>query len=300
MSDGYKESQEGREGNIHISFSEFQKYMECPHRHLIEKYLAIEEQPPSIHLFFGSTIHEALEFSLKKNLGLKKRIELFKSSFKREMDEKLYDSPDYKNVNEFILQGENILKSISLKTLNKKYEIIGIEEPLYENLFGIYYFKGFIDLIVRNRKTGKYIIIDWKTSGEAWDLEKKLKDEIFVSQTRFYKYFYGRKHNIPFDKIECKYVVLNRLKNKKNPYSGFGELQNVPMSFNTKDIEVSLDKLIEVIKKIHINKTFPKAKLIGDKRNCFFCAYKQDHPLCNMSSTQDRSLLIEHGKITEN
>jgi len=279
---------------IHISFSEFSKYMECPHRHLIENYLKIEKQPPSIHLFFGSAIHEAIEFGLSRNLNLDQRIAHFKKYFHGEMDAKLKDNKDYKQVANFTAQGEHILRNILTESIIKKYEIVGVEEQLYENVFGLYHFKGFIDFIARDRKTGKIIIIDWKTSGEAWDVKKKVSDVIFASQMRFYKYFYARKHNLDFDSIECKYVVLNRLKNKRNPYQGFGELQSVPMNFTYADIDESVTRLITAIKDIHIKKSFPKAKLNDKRSNCYWCPYKEGHPLCNNDDMQYKEILEEH------
>jgi len=280
--------------NIHISFSEFQKYVECPHRHLIEKYLAIAEQPPSIHLFFGTSIHSALEHGFRDKINLEQRIEHFKTMFQKEMDEKLSNSKEYKNVGEFIKQGENILKILSVELLAEKYEIVGIEEKLYEQLHDNYFFKGFIDLIVKYKDQDRYIVIDWKTSGEAWEVDKKLKDEIFVAQMRFYKYFYARKFNVPFENIECKYIVLNRLRNKRNPYSGFGRLQPVNMNFNPQEIEQSLELMVKTIRDIHINKLFPKAKLNGGLKGCTFCPYKQGHELCNMNPLQYEDLLKIH------
>ena len=44
---------------IHISFSEFVKYKECPHRHLIEKYLLLET-PVGEGIFFAGQKHVAI------------------------------------------------------------------------------------------------------------------------------------------------------------------------------------------------------------------------------------------------
>ena len=73
-----------------------------------------------------------------------------------------------------------------------------------------------VDIFHNTPNALKYKIIDWKSSSEEWNVDKKKKDQIFISQTMFYKYFYSKKYNIPFDDIECSYVVLNRLQNKKD------------------------------------------------------------------------------------
>lgn len=281
-------------GRIHISFSEFSKYKSCGHRHLIEKYLKLVEEPPSIHLIFGNSIHKAIELGIKELAPVDERVLIFREDFYKEMHDKLHDTPEMADFNDFMAQGENIIRYLSTESIIKKYEIIGVEFALYEQLYGPFYFKGFIDLIVRDRKTGRYVIIDWKTSGEAWDVNKKKKDQIFMAQMRLYKYFYARKNNIPLDQIDCKYVVLNRLKNKKYPEMGLGELQSVEIYSNQNDIKESILNVAEVIRKIHIENKFEKAKLNDQKKNCFFCPFKDNTFYCNNGVSQSKDLLKEN------
>jgi hypothetical protein len=113
---------------------------------------------------------------------------------------------------------------------------------------------------------------------------------------RFYKFFWGKKNNIPLDKIDCKYVVLNRLKNKKNHSGGFGDIQVVDVNSTEEEIFESLSKLGDTLKSIHVEKVFPKVKFAGsEKLNCMFCKYKGGvHPLCNSKYSQYIELLKEH------
>jgi len=278
---------------IHISFSEFSKFQGCGHKHLIEKYLKLFEEPPSIHLIFGNSIHKAIELGIKNKSDIEERVKVFREDFTKEMMDKMHESPDFIHMQNFRNQGENIIRYLSTEGIIKKYEIIGVEYSLYEPLFGQFYFKGFIDLIVKDKKTGRYVIIDWKTSGEEWDVNKKKKDPIFMSQMRFYKYFFSRKENIPMEEIDCKYVVLNRLKNKNLPLNGFGELQEVKIYANNMDIEESLRLLAQSMKLIHIDNEFEKAKLIGKKGNCYFCPHKNNLSRCNGDKMQYLQLLKE-------
>jgi hypothetical protein len=293
----YQELKKETQGKIHISFSEFSKYQECGHRHLIEKYLQLVEDEPSIHLIFGNSIHKAIEVGIKELSTLEQRIMVFKEEFFREMHNKMWEHPDRVYYEDFLKQGEHIISYLSTESILKKYEIIGVEFVLYEHLFGNFYFKGFIDLIVRDRKTGRYVIIDWKTSGEPWDVNKKKKDEIFLAQMRLYKFFFARKNNIPLEDIDCKYVVLNRLKNKKNPELGLGEIQPVEIYSDENDIKESLLKLASTLKKIHIDNVFLKAKLNGKEKNCKFCPFKSNSFYCNDISNQYVSLLEQY--VTE-
>jgi hypothetical protein len=290
----YYELKKQKEGLIHISYSEFTKYQECGHRHLIEKYLEIVPPTTSIHLIFGNSIHSSIEMGLKENWQLERRIEHFREMFYTNMMNELKDSPEFRQVNEFMEQGINIIALVNTTKLLEKYELVGVETALYENLFSNYHFKGFIDLIVKDRKTGRIIIIDWKTSGEPWDVQKKKKDKIFMAQMRFYKYFYGRKFNVSLDQIDCKYVVLNRLKSKKLPDLGFGDLQPVEIFSDLEEIESSLKLLSESIRDIHIRNYFPKAKLNGKTSNCFFCPFKNDPTMCNSNPTQYMDFLEQY------
>ena len=293
----YEVLKQNKVGKIHISFSEFSKFEECGHRHLIEKYLKLVQDETSIHLIFGNAIHKAIEIGIKELSLVEDRVLIFREEFYREMHNNLSEHPDMIYFKEFMEQGENIIRYVSTEAIIKKYEIIGVEYVLYEPLYGNYYFKGFIDLIVRDRITGRYVIIDWKTSGEAWDVNKKKKNEIFLAQMRLYKFFFARKNGIPLDQIDCRYVVLNRLKNKKYSSLGFGELQPVEIYSSEQDIEESILKVANAIKTIHIDNKFLKAKLNDKKGNCFFCPFKNNMFYCNNNESQYVDLLKEHIKI---
>jgi hypothetical protein len=284
---------------IHISFSEFNLFNQCGHRHLVEKHLKLVEPSFTVHLFFGNAMHAALEKSLKDSIGLSRRVDYFKRTFTKDMLDHMKDEPGFQQeLKEFLKQGEDLLNILSVEDIFSKYKIVSVEEPIFEHVYGEFYFKGFIDLVVQNRETGRYVIIDWKTSGQKWNLNKKLKDENFLCQMRFYKYFWSRKNNIPLDDIDCEYIVLNRLKNKKKPESGCGGIQNVEVNSNKDEIFSSLESLARTIESIHINKVFPKIKHIGNEfLGCMFCKFKGGkHPMCNNNKNQDKQLLLENKK----
>ena len=287
----YLDSKEQNSGKIHISFSEFSKYQSCGHRHLIEKYLKLVEEETSIHLIFGNSIHKAIELGIKEKSNVEERVLTFREEFSREMHNNLKESQDFNELNNYLSQGENIIRSLSTEKILEKYDIIGVELPLYEKLHGIFHFKGFIDLILKDKKNGRFVIIDWKTSGEAWDVSKKKKDTTFMAQMRLYKFFFARLKGIDFDQIDCKYVVLNRLKSKKCPELGFGEIQSVEIFSDMKDIENSVTLVAETINKIHIQNHFPKAKFENKTSNCFFCPYKNNFALCDSDPNQYQRIL---------
>ena len=285
--------------NIHISFSEFSLYNECGQKHLIFKYLGLDSQESSIHLFFGNAIHEAIEMGVKERLSKEERAKYFANKFRKDMMDNMLQDKQFKDVDDFIDQGNHILLILDTEVLLKGYQIVSVEDSLYEVIYKKFRFKGFIDLVAYNPTTGKYLIIDWKTSGEEWDVEKKKKDKIFLCQMRFYKFFWARKNNIPLGLIDCKYVVLNRLINKKQPMGGFGDVQIVDINSTEDEIFESLTHLGNVLKNIHVDKIFPKVKFTGNEKfNCMFCKYKGGvHPLCNSKYNQYVELLKENNKL---
>jgi len=287
------------DNKIHISFSEFSLFNQCGHKHLIEKHLKLVEPEITVHLFFGNAIHSAIEKTLKDSVGLSNRISIFKQIFTKDMLDNLSDELGFKSkLDEYIRQGEELLSILSIEDILKKYKIISVEEPLFENIYDNFYFKGFIDLVVQDRITGKYLIIDWKTSGQKWNINKKMEDEIFLCQMRFYKYFWARKNNIPLDDVSCEYIVLSRLKNKKKEGSGCGGIQSVEIKSTKEEVFNSLVKLSETIESIHIKKFFPKVKDIGNVfLGCMFCRFKGNkHPMCNNDKNQYKDFLNKNKK----
>lgn len=282
---------------IHISFSEYNLFNQCGHKHLVEKHLKLTESHFTVHLFFGNAMHAALEKSLKDSIGLSRRVDYFKRTFTKDMLDHMKDEPGFQDeLKEFLQQGEDLLNELSVEDLFKKYKIISVEEPLFEHIYGEFYFKGFIDLVVQNRETGRYVIMDWKTSSQKWNIKNKLSDDKFLAQMRFYKYFWARKNKIPLGDIDCEYIVLSRLKNKKKPESGCGGVQNVEVNSTNEEIYESLESLARTVESIHINKRFPKIKHTGNEFiGCMFCKFKGGrHPLCNNNNNQDKQLLLEN------
>lgn len=287
----YNQLKEQNSNKIHISFSEFSKYQSCGHRHLIEKYLKLVTEETSIHLIFGNAVHKAIELGIKERKNVQERILTFREDFTREMLNNLKESPEFNELDNYLNQGENLIKSLSTEKILEKYEVVGVELPLYEQIYNQFHFKGFIDLILKEKGEDKFLIIDWKTSGEAWDVSKKKKDITFLAQMRLYKYFFARKKGLDVGQIDCKYVVLNRLKSKKCPELGYGEIQSVEIFSNIQDIENSLSVVAETIKNIHIDNYFPKAKFENKKNNCFFCPYKNNFALCDSDPDQYKKFL---------
>ena len=65
--------------------------------------------------------------------------------------------------------------------MKKNYELVGIELPIFMNLQENVQLKSYLDVVIRNKISGRITIIDLKTSTRSWtDFQKK----------DFYKYSY--------------------------------------------------------------------------------------------------------------
>ena len=255
-----------------ISYSAYSLYKNCGHRYYLENIIEAPDFVPSIYAYFGDAMHDSLRKGIEHSLNEEERINNFVYVFKKLVMDNLQDYPDFVKLKEFTEQGIEILKIMPTERLSEKYVFIGAEELIVEPMHGNYSFVGFIDLILKNKLTGKYVIIDWKTSTFPWDVEQKKSDKTFMSQMMFYKYFYALKKNISLQDIDCKYVVLNRFKGLSDK-DGYGAIQNVEIDTNELLMEEVLEDLAKTTRDIFIRKVFTKAKLEKRKDSCKYCPF---------------------------
>ena len=155
------------------------------------------------------TKKQALTLPLESMLQ-DKLVEHF-TKYKEKMGE---DDPcTKKELQEFFEDGKAILKYFTSK-LDKLYtksgfELIAIEQRLNAEIKPGVNFIGFIDVLLKDKTTQDYIIIDLKTSTRGWNKYQKA-DKVKTSQMLLYKKFYSEKYDIPLDKIKVEYQILKR------------------------------------------------------------------------------------------
>lgn len=215
-----------------ISFSEWRSFLKCPYEHFLA-YVTREPTPPEFNdiLFTGSTIHKAIELGIKSNWEYESPLKLFRAARKEVTLEEVrrikqnaaryeaYNEEKYLNTLEDFLAktkttheeyGARILNALNFKNNfpADEWEVIGAEEEMLAPLVDDIYFKGILDLRLRNKQTGKYLIIDWKSAGKRWDIEKKKKDDSFFAQVFLYQYFISKIFEVDIKNIELAYIVL--------------------------------------------------------------------------------------------
>jgi len=213
------------EENTHISYSGLVHYATCPRQwealHLTKEIPTL----PSIHMTFGTAIHETIQTWLEVLYYHK-----VKDANEMELDALLYenmvnayvkdrkrnnfeDFSDADEVQKFFLDGKHILDFIQKKRAayftTKGVYLAGIETVLYRELRPKVFFKGKIDLVFYDERVNKWLIVDIKTSTKGWNKFQKADDNK-KAQILLYKYYFSEQFNIPLDDIEVMYFIVKR------------------------------------------------------------------------------------------
>ena len=215
-----------------ISYTQLSAWSECPHRWK-QMYIDKIKQPPSIHLSFGTAMHETLQeyMELMYNKGQQHADEFdahsdfqerFLALYKADVDKKGEHFATQKELIEFTNDGLNII-DFFLKYRQDHFhkhgwKLLGIEMPIllaphedYPNVK----LMGKLDLVMFNETMHRVVIWDIKTSTRGWtkyDKENKLK----TSQMVMYKKYFAEQYNVPVENIDVRYFIVKR-KIPENP-----------------------------------------------------------------------------------
>jgi len=248
----------------------------------------------SLNTCFGTAIHDTVQTYIKKlytesvesaeSLNL---YEMFKNKFDDEVVKEKSKNEKFPFTDEeytdFIFDGEDILKTfISPKNRVKyfpsnKYEFVGVELPLEMPIKNNVEFIAFIDLVLKDKETGKIKIWDFKTSTNGWNKYQKA-DPVKYSQVLLYKAFYAKKFNLPINMIEVEFFILKRklYENVDFPQSRIqifeplhGKLQIVE-SLN--DFSQFVSECFTADGSYNTEQSYPKIPGKA-KKNCKYCAH---------------------------
>lgn len=206
-----------------VSFSQYSMWYKCPHSWYLNYAKGLRKTDFNMSIFFGTAMHYALQTYLEAlytkgeiaagELDVRK---LFKDKLHAELEkEKEKFTPTPEEIQEFIYDGDDII-SFFLSISNRykyfptnKYEFVGVEVPIDMEILNNVNFIAFIDLILKDKKTGKYKIYDLKTAAVGWNAYMK-EDESKYSQILLYKAFYSKKFNVHLNDIEVEFFILKR------------------------------------------------------------------------------------------
>jgi len=202
----------------HISFSELKIWNECAFKHKLVYIDEIKKFLGNEYTAFGTAIHHVCEKIIEEVENIDLEL-LFQEKFLEELkiltEKKV--ALNQKLISDMRPQGRNIIKYIlpAVKEKFGQYEIISVEEQLLEPIENKdYFFKGFIDLVIKTAD-GKIHVIDWKSCSWGWDSRRKT-DRMTTYQLTLYKHFFALKHKIDPKNIETHFALLKRTAKTNN------------------------------------------------------------------------------------
>ena len=207
-----------------ISYSQLSMFSECPLRWKLNYIDDLSVSEPSIHLLFGTAMHEVIQkylevmyFDSVKNankLNLEQRLhDKMMEQFKIDKEAYGKDPCTLEQLREFFQDGVEILDFIKRKRgeyfSKRGYKLIGCEVPIEVMLKKNIKMVGYLDLVILDEISNTLKIYDIKTSTRGWNKWMK-KDENKTQQLLLYKQFYSKQYNHPIDKIEVEYFIVKR------------------------------------------------------------------------------------------
>jgi hypothetical protein len=298
---------EKKEGDKTISYSQFAMWSTCPQKWKLTYIDGNRLGGPSIHTCFGTAFHETLQWylhvmyteSVKKadQLNLQECLhEQMIQNYMLSVDSlggEHFSNPQ--QLQEFFEDGVAILdwvkKHRSIYFSSTQYELVGIEMPLYiqaSDTNDKVIMNGFLDIVLREKESGKIVIIDIKTSTKGWNQYAKA-DKTKASQLVLYKSYFAKQYGYDEDNIEIKYFIVKRKLIEGFMYPQKRVQEFVPASGKPtrnkllKDIESFINAGFNLDGSYKVDGIFPA---VGDKglKNCRYCEFADKEDMCPKSN----------------
>jgi len=281
-----------------ISYSQLSMYTECPKKWSLQYKEGHKQFTSSIHTVFGTALHETLQTyittmyeksgaeadrlntseMLEENLR-----EEYKIQYKKNNNQHFLEPSELR---EFYEDGIEIIREFAKhrgKYFSKRgWHLVGCEIPImlkpsynHPNL----YFQGFLDVVMYNETTNRFLIMDIKTSKSGWFKEQK-KDELKQFQLILYKKFFAEQYGIPIDTIDIEFFIV-----KRKLYESEDFIIRRVQQFRPPSGKVKLNKATQILNKF-ITEVFDKEgyKDIDHQptpnKNCGWCQFYKTH-LCS-------------------
>lgn len=276
-----EEQIEIKEPKNFISWSEYSQFKSCEHKFYIS-YKLDYRMPTNLTMWSGNIIHSILENIAHKinNYSFKEEFEIsWKANTERLTEDQLADFSKYRD--ELYNRFETIVANLRFSERFNDYDVLHTELKIFEQLTNIegidFFYKGYVDMILYDKVTDEYLIVDWKTSGKLWDLRKKLADKDFIGQILIYRHFVAQVLKVPITKVKCMYVAL----------CDNGTIQELPVFPDEKMTQQYLDDIKQAVADMKIlNPAKLKKQRFGPKKIlCDWCAFNNT-TLCNALKNQ--------------
>lgn len=278
-----------------ISYSQFSMYLQCPKKWEQEYALNKRVFEQSIFTIFGTSIHEVIQDwldicynktvkeadQMDLNENLKQKIVMHY----QDAAEKTGHFSTPTQLQEFWQDGVAILDYIkrnrSTYFSSRDEELLGIETELKLQLPKNLTFKGFIDLVLRDKRTGRIRIIDLKTSTAGWNKYQKA-DKTKTAQLLLYKEFYGKQYGVDPEMIDVEYIILRRKINENGDFpmkriQTFSPASGKPSRNKVGTALIDfMDKVFNENGTYNLDAEYPAIASSA----CKYCKYKDDKSIC--------------------
>jgi len=295
---------EPKSGEKKISYSQFAMYEKCPKSWELSYIQGIRQFSQNINTLFGTSFHETLQhyLTVMYSESIKKADEIDLDAFLMERMQTLYKAAvesmgeHFSNkfeMIEYYEDGMNILNYIKRhrgRYFSPKHEeLIGIEIPIYHpvNDSTPVFMLGYLDIVIRDKRTDRKKIIDIKTSNQGWNKYQKA-DKIKASQLVLYKEYYAKQFGWDPEKIDIVYMIVKRklIEGAMFPQKRVQEF--IPAS--GKPTRNKLNESINSFVKTSFNNdgTYNEQReylaIAGKaKKNCKYCDFAKNEDLCPSS-----------------
>lgn len=285
-----------------VSYSEYVLWMNCPLQWKLTYPDGHKSYEPSIALVFGTAMHEVIQYWMKlvftkglryaNHLDLddmlrENLIKIFKeSTIVSETGIKTFPC-DKITLEEHFNDGIQILSFLQKNSEKliptEGWELIGIEEPLRLEVRDDITYRGYLDIVLKEKSTGDIKIIDLKTSTKGWNQWAK-KDEKKTNQLLIYKNYYSKLHNVPEEQIYIEFIILKRKLLEDcdfpqhritsfEPSNGKPSMRKAMASFHG-----FLDECFNDDNSYNLN-----VQANPNKNTCRFCQFNKNRNLCQYS-----------------
>ena len=273
-----------------ISYTQVSMFNQCPHRWKLNYVDKIAVRETSIHLIFGTAMHEVLQnyFTIMYEHSAKMADEFdsetflytrLTETFKKEKESCEVFNITQEEMIEFYQDGLTILdwfkKHRGEYFAKRGYKLIGCEIPVDLDISNNVKWIGYLDLVIHDTIHDVIKIYDIKTSTKGWNKWMKT-DKNKTDQLLYYKKFYSKQYNHPIDKIEVEYFKVKR-KLYENVDWPQKRVQKFAPASGTPSINKAMNNLKVFLmaafddKGNHLDKEQPTN---GSKKNCRFCEYR--------------------------
>ena len=280
-----------------ISYSQLSMFSECPHKWKLNYIDKLKVSEPSIHLLFGTAMHEVIQkyLNVMYEYTVKRADQL---NLERTLQEKMVeqfniDKENYgkepctkEELKEFFQDGCDILDFFKKRRgdyfSKKGYELIGCEVPVEMGLQKNLTWVGYLDIVMKDTIHDRIKIYDIKTSTMGWNKWMKADDNK-TQQLLLYKQFYSKQYNHPIDKIDVEYFIVKRklYENAKFPQKRVQKFIPASGTVSMNKVAKKLTKFID--EAFNEDGTHTKNELppTPSKKACKWCEFKKTEH-CNV------------------